>query len=124
MPSTRSTLRLLALRLAAAATVATLAIGPGAPLALAQTANQADEAAPPTPPCALSGSTNVFAEGRGMLTIGDVAGCPNLRYEIIPNVMINGQAAVRLLPQEGCATGGSNSVRTGDGAAGTTGSGC
>ncbi len=121
MQITPPKLRSLALRLAAAAT---LTIAPGASIALAQTADQAGGAASATPPCALSGSSNVFVEGRGMLTIGDVAGCPNLRYEIIPNVMINGQPAVRLLPQEGCAPGGSTSVRTGDGAAGTTGSGC
>lgn len=107
-------------RLAAsvALTLATLA----AALPAAALAQQ--DASPPTPPCALTGSPNVMAEGRGMLTIGDVAGCPDVRYEIIPGVMINGQAAVRLLPKDDCAPSGAASVMTGDGAAGVRGAAC
>lgn len=61
------------------------------------------------PGCALQGSPNVFVEGAGMLRLGDVQACPHLRYEIVPNVFINGQPAVRLLPSEG-AGGGADSV--------------
>lgn len=95
----------------------------GADTTAARAQDQAEQAAQPTPGCALTGSSNVFAEGKSMLTIGDVAGCPGIRYEIIPNVMINGQVAVRLLPSEDCAPGGADSVQTGDGAAGLRGDG-
>lgn len=69
---------------------------------------------PQHPGCALTGSPNVFVEGRSMLRLGDVQACPGLRYEIVPNVFINGQPAVQLLPGEG-AGGGADSV-TVDGA--------
>jgi uncharacterized Zn-binding protein involved in type VI secretion len=92
--------------------------------AMAQTTDAAGAAAAATPPCGLTGSADAFAEGRAMLRLGDVAGCPGVRYELIPGVLINGQPAVRLLPQDDCAAAGASSVRTGDGAAGTTGGGC
>ena len=65
--------------------------------------------------CAVSGSPNVFVEGRSMLRLGDVQGCPGLRYEVVPNVFINGQPAVRLLPSDDGGGGGADSV-TVDGA--------
>lgn len=66
-----------------------------------------------TPGCALSGSPNVFVEGASMLRLGDVQGCPGLRWEIIPGVFINDQPAVRVLPKEDCPTGGAVSVTVG-----------
>ena len=62
------------------------------------------------PGCALTGSENVSVEGKGMLRLGDVAGCPGLRYEVVPNVLINGQPAVRLLPSEECVADSADSV--------------
>ena len=62
------------------------------------------------PGCNLTGSESVFAEGSGMLRLSDVVACPGLRYEVIPNVIINGEPAVRLLPSEECAAGGAASV--------------
>ena len=47
-----------------------------------------------------------------MLRLSDVAGCPGLRYEIIPGLHINGEPAVKLLPnQDGTGGGGAASVR-------------
>lgn len=63
-----------------------------------------------TPACALSGSPNVMINGVGMLRLGDVQGCPGLRYEIIPGLIINGQPAVRLLPADDCAAAGSENA--------------
>ncbi len=45
-----------------------------------------------------------------MLRLSDVVACPGLRYEVVPNVIINGEPAVRLLPSEECGTGGAASV--------------
>lgn len=79
----------------AGAWAAALAAGLAAP-ASAQTVEQKGA----YPGCALQGSPNVFVEGKAMLRLGDVMGCPGLRYEPIPGVFINGQQAVRLLPPE------------------------
>lgn len=71
-----------------------------------------DAAAPPAVeiPCALSGSASVTINGRAMLRLGDVAGCPGVRYEIIPGMTVNGEPAVRLLPDEDCAPSGEAGV--------------
>ncbi|MCI4662181.1 MAG: PAAR domain-containing protein [Neomegalonema sp.] len=71
--------------------------------------------------CALQGSPNVFIEGKGMLRLGDVLACPGLRYEVVPSVFVNGQPAVRLVPEGGCLVGGANSVTLEGGAAATAG---
>mgnify|MGYP006865013823 CR=1 FL=1 len=62
--------------------------------------------------CALTGSSSVQVEGRGMLKLGDVQGCTDVQYEIIPNLIIEGQPAVRLLPRGGidCRVSGSAGV--------------
>lgn len=120
-------MRSVALRFVGALCALTLpiaaAIAPTALLAQSGAAATGVDASP-SAPCALTGSVNVFVEGKAMLTLGDVAGCPGIRYEIIPNVMINGEPAVRILPQDDCAPAGANSVRTSDGAAGIAGANC
>ena len=72
-------------------------------------------AAPPEP-CVLTGSSDVFAEGRSMLRLSDVSGCDPRTYEIIPSVFVNGEPAVRLLadPETGDAPGGAASVLVDD----------
>ncbi len=40
-----------------------------------------------------------------MLRLGDVIHCPELRYDIVPNVRIGGQMAVRLSVEGRCAAG-------------------
>lgn len=45
-----------------------------------------------------------------MLRLSDVAGCEGLRYEVIPNVLIGGQPAVRLTPDGPCQVSGAASV--------------
>ena len=96
-----------------------------APAALqAQTAPQAAESGAASG-CALTGSESVLIEGRGMLRLSDVTGCPNLRYEIIPHLLINGEPAVRLLPSDECATSGAESVLADGAPLGTVGdAGC
>lgn len=76
------------------------------------------------PGCALLGSESVRVEGLGMLRLGDVAACPGLSYEIVPNVMINGQPAVRLTPRPDCASKGSDSVLVNGAVASRQGDGC
>lgn len=79
-----------------------------APPALAQTAPPDPGAA--APPCAVSGDPSVLVEGRPMLRLGDVIGCEGVRYEVIPNLLIGGQPAVRLTPDGPCQGGGAVSV--------------
>jgi len=50
-------------------------------------------------PCGLIGSNPVIVEGRSMLKLSDVQGCEGVAYEIIPNLMIEGEPAVRLVPK-------------------------
>lgn len=96
---------------------ALLALCVAAPsLALAQAA--------PGGACALSGSPSVRAEGLGMLRLGDVQGCPGLRYEIVPGVFIDGQPMVRLLPDKDCGVRGADSVTVDGAPASRTGDGC
>lgn len=64
----------------------------------------------PTPRCDFSGSANVTVNGLPKLRLGDVAGCPNIKYEIIPGLMINGQPAVRIVSDEDCVAEGSADV--------------
>lgn len=70
------------------------------------------------PNCALTGTSSLMVEGRGMLKLSDVQGCKNLRYEIIPSLMIEGEPAVRLVPTGNikCGVGGSTSVTAEGGA--------
>lgn len=82
-----------------------LAFGLSGMAAIAQTP-------PAGPPCGVTGSSTVRVEGRAMLRLSDVAGCPGVRYEVIPGLRINGEPAVKLLPNEdGTGGGGSPSVR-------------
>lgn len=76
------------------------------------------------PSCALSGSESVLIQGAGILRLGDVAGCPGVRYEVVPGLFINGQPAVRLLPKEGCAPTGAEAVTIDGAPANRTGDGC
>ena len=70
------------------------------------------------PHCALTGSSSLMVEGRGMLKLSDVQGCKNVSYEIIPSLMIEGEPAVRLVPTGNikCGVGGSTSVTAEGGA--------
>lgn len=53
-----------------------------------------------------------------MLRLSDVVGCPGLAYEVAPNVFVNGEPAVYVIPIDECGGGGAESV-TVDGAAAT-----
>lgn len=75
------------------------------------------------PGCNFSGSTNVLVEGLGALRLSDVVACPGVRYEVIPGLIINGEPAVRLLPDEECAPSGSTSVTAEGGALARRGDG-
>ena len=68
--------------------------------------------------CALTGSSSLMVEGRAMLKLSDVQGCKDVRYEIIPSLIIEGEPAVRLAPTGNikCGVGGSTSVTAGGGA--------
>lgn len=87
--------------------------------AAAQT-GAADGQAPQTP-CVVTGDPSVRINGRPMLRLGDVIGCPDLRYDIIPNVMIGGQPAVRLSANGACSAGGSVNVTINGAPAATAG---
>ena len=68
-----------------------------------------------TPPCAIGGgSSNVFVEGRRMLRLSDVAGCPDLRYDILPGIFVNGEPAITVSPNGKCIVGGAASVTAND----------
>ncbi len=112
------------LRAAAAAGAPVIGCGVGLCVAAAQTPSDSAPNAGGEPRCAVSGSENVFVEGGSMLRLGDVAGCPDLRYEVVPGVLINGQPAVRILPKEACVPGGANSVTISGRQAQRTGDGC
>ena len=63
------------------------------------------------PDCVMTGSPDVFAEGRSMLRLSDVAACDPSTYEVMTSVFINGEPAVRLLPAPGEAgASGASSV--------------
>ncbi len=54
----------------------------------------AEDARPPIPACALSGSTSVMIGGQPALRLSDVANCPPELYEVVPSIMIEGQPVV------------------------------
>lgn len=47
-------------------------------------------------PCVKTGAVSVFFNGKPALKLGDVAACPPAMYEIIPNIVIEGQPMVHL----------------------------
>lgn len=59
----------------------------------------------PMPDCVKTGAATVFFNGKPALKLADVAACPPGSFEIIPNVMIEGQPMVHL---SGCAAGSPN----------------
>lgn len=66
--------------------------------------SQAQDARPPIPACALSGSTSVMIGGQPALRLSDVANCPPELYEVVPSIMIEGQPVVHFRSGSG-ATG-------------------
>lgn len=78
------------------------------PVVLKLSTAKAQDAAKPG--CLLSGSAGVAVNGMGMLRLGDVAGCPNIKYEIVPGLMIDGQPAVRIVSDSNCVAAGSSDV--------------
>ncbi|WP_457583885.1 hypothetical protein [Ensifer canadensis] len=64
----------------------------------------AEDARPPIPACALSGSTSVMIGGQPALRLSDVANCPPELYEVVPSIMIEGQPVVHFRSGSG-ATG-------------------
>lgn len=46
------------------------------------------------PPCAKTGAASVMFNGKAALKLADVATCPAGSFEIIPNVMVEGQPMV------------------------------
>ncbi len=87
------------------------------------TQNAASDASGPAEPCVVGGSPNVLIEGRPMLRLSDVSACDPRTYEIIPSVFVNGEPAVRLLPdpEAGEAPRGADSVLIEDQSANTAG---
>ena len=69
------------------------------------------------PSCVKTGAVSVFFNGKPALKLADVAACPAGSFEIIPNIVIEGQPMVHLT---GCATGSTN-VFAGGKASNTTG---
>lgn len=64
----------------------------------------ADDARPPIPACALSGSTSVMIGGQPALRLSDVVNCPPELYEVVPSITIEGQPVVHFRSGSG-ATG-------------------
>jgi uncharacterized Zn-binding protein involved in type VI secretion len=74
------------------------------------------------PGCAQTGAASVFINGRPMLRLSDVAGCPAGMFETVPGFFVEGQPAVRLAaPAPDCSGGGSADVLLGGVPAGRTG---
>ncbi|MGB8817306.1 MAG: hypothetical protein WCC66_05215 [Rhizobiaceae bacterium] len=74
------------------------------------------------PACAKTGARSVFFNGKPALKLEDVAACPPGSFEIIPNVMIEGQPMVHFnTGVAGCAAAGSPNVTAGGKAATTSG---
>ena len=67
--------------------------------------------AQPFPACARTGAASVFFNGKPALKLADVAACPAGSFEIIPNVMIEGQPMVHFNTGiGGCVSGASPNV--------------
>ncbi|WP_029059860.1 hypothetical protein [Stappia stellulata] len=74
------------------------------------------------PGCAQTGAASVFINGRPMLRLSDVAGCPAGMFEPVPGIFVEGQPAVRLAtPAPNCSGGGSADVLLGGVPAGRAG---
>lgn len=74
------------------------------------------------PGCAQTGAASVFINGRPMLRLSDVAGCPAGMFETVPGIFVEGQPAVRLAaPAPDCSGGGSADVLLGGAPAGRAG---
>lgn len=65
--------------------------------------SEAQDARPPIPACALSGSTSVMIGGQPALRLSDVANCPPELYEVVPSIMIEGQPVVHFRSGSGAA---------------------
>ena len=83
------------------------------PMAFSEETTSQEEAA--FVPCAATGSSNVFVEGKPQLRLSDVQSCDPRSYEIIPSVFVNGEPAIRLLenPATGRTSKGAKSVTIG-----------
>ena len=67
--------------------------------------------AQPLQSCARSGAVSVFFNGKPALKLADVVACPAGSFEIIPNVMIEGQPMVHFnTGVGGCLSGSSPNV--------------
>jgi uncharacterized Zn-binding protein involved in type VI secretion len=74
------------------------------------------------PGCAQTGASSVFINGRPMLRLSDVAGCPAGMFETVPGIFVEGEPAVRLAaPAPDCSAGGSANVLLGGAPAGRAG---
>ncbi|OCP17520.1 MULTISPECIES: PAAR domain-containing protein [unclassified Ensifer] len=73
---------------------AAIAAMSGLLLAVSAMPSGAEDARPPIPACALSGSTSVMIGGQPALRLSDVANCPPELYEVVPSIMIEGQPVV------------------------------
>ncbi len=74
------------------------------------------------PGCAKTGAASVMFNSKPALKLADVAACPAGSFEIIPNVMIEGQPMVHFnTGVSGCIAGASPNVIVGGKAVTTTG---
>ncbi len=63
------------------------------------------------PSCAKTGAKSVMFNSKPALKLSDVAACPSGSYEIIPNVMIEGEPMVHFNSGvAGCVAGGSPNI--------------
>jgi uncharacterized Zn-binding protein involved in type VI secretion len=63
------------------------------------------------PACAKTGAKTVFFNGKPALKISDAAACPAGSFEIIPNIIIEGEPAVHFTTGIGnCVSGASPNV--------------
>ncbi len=63
------------------------------------------------PACAKTGAASVMFNGKPALKLADVAACPAGSFEIIPNVMVEGQPMVHFnTGVGGCVAGASPNV--------------
>ena len=74
-------------------------------ITLCHSAMAQDTAIGAMPSCVKTGAVSVFFNGKPALKLGDVAACPPATYQIIPNIVIEGQPMVHLT---GCAAGSPN----------------
>ncbi|NRP19836.1 hypothetical protein LPJGGPFB_03094 [Ensifer adhaerens] len=78
-------------------------VGSGFLFVVSAMPSEAQDARPPIPACALSGSTSVMIGGQPALRLSDVANCPPELYEVVPSIMIEGQPVVHFRSGSGAA---------------------